>query len=85
MGAKEQEKTVTSVIINKYATYVQGLICIDSARIFMVEFCSFQSSPEDIGKYDIDIVIIASKYSADHRVICRNMRRIVNAWIFMKN
>jgi|BioPla2DNA2_1021312.scaffolds.fasta_scaffold01412_12 hypothetical protein len=66
-GRNNSENSHASVIINKYATYVQSLICIiDSCKDFHgKEFLQLPIiSPEDIGKYDIDIVIIASKYSA---------------------
>lgn len=66
-GRNNTENSHAAVIINKYATYVQSLICIiDSCEDFHgKEFLQLPViSPEDIVDNRIDLVIIASKYSA---------------------
>ena len=66
-GRNNSENSHAAVIINKYATYVQSLqYIIDSCESF--HGSTFMQlpiiSPADIKKYDIDIVIVASKSSA---------------------
>ncbi|MDF2944223.1 MAG: hypothetical protein K0S01_3081 [Herbinix sp.] len=66
-GRNNSENSHASVIVNKYATYVQSLICIiDSCEDFHgKEFMQLPIiSPSQIQDNGIDIVIIASKYSA---------------------
>jgi hypothetical protein len=67
-GRSNSENSHAAVIINKYATYVQSLICvIDSCESFQgKEFMQLPIiSPKDIKKHNIDIVIIASKSSSE--------------------
>lgn len=67
-GRSNSENSHAAVIINKYATYVQSLICIiDSCE--EIQGTNFMTlpviSPTEINKNQIDNIIVASKRSAE--------------------
>lgn len=67
-GRNNSQNSHASVIINKYATYIQNLTCvIDSfSGLQGKKFLSLPViAPADIKKNNIEIIIIASKGSAD--------------------
>ncbi len=67
-GASNTTNSHASVIINKYATYVQGLVCIiDSEKKLQgTDFMGFPIiAPEEVDNHNIDVIIISSKASAN--------------------
>lgn len=65
-GKNNSQNSHASVIVNKYATYIQNLKCIiDSSKGLQgKEFLGLPIiAPEDIAKNQIEIIIVASKVS----------------------
>lgn len=77
-GRMNTSSSHAAILIGKYATYLKKLVCvIDSDKELQgKEFLGFPIiAPEDIHKFDIDIIIIASKNSGNS--IVKNLYRVL--------